>query len=709
VVWLTGFFVLTTFLLPTALLCSFYSAFRKRFFFFFPLGVSFLVAAVGLLSVATYSFIPFGWGKYASVVGAGVLLQYFYLRLLSRFTVFKEKHFFNAKVIGLLLFAALFVSLDNGFIFQKQGFSDEPGKTYFRPPMHDDMQRHVIVTNALIRHEGSPLLAGQRFLYQLTWHHLTAVFVSLLPYENTRYPLVAGMALATGFLFAFIILWAIVLLRPAWAFRSISLFMLLLVFSHVDIYHFLSSVFYTGKWGIEADWSYAVSPYLRYFSPKLIMLTAPQHAVFFLLLTVFLIFDNSYGFRQVRTNTFSFLAFVSLFIFSPLVAGFFFLIYWSAKGVVVVKKRSGVLPLLTLAVVSIVVGCFLHRALFGFWPHELMMRPGTSSLVFFNHEWEEISQLLFSPLGIAGIVGLFVCALFAHSRRRTEWPFIVFFGGIATFYFVVTDVEIRRHFSMVAAFAAVFAIALGLPSHAWYRKFSPRRRLLLSTLALAAAFHGYYLYSYLGKPSVIDPNISWKDYFALNRILESQYPRMPVIGAVDPQGIGNVYPIAMQVTPSFSMPNHAVIHSYVTQEKFNVLRKIMSSGDVAPFATSLGYHAIVWGPVEEKLWGNRVERRFIDDKELLATSGSVKLYRLRDKLQQQLNPEARETAEFYYKAAHLHAESKWFQEALGYYYRALELDPNHWKANQEIGKVLDFFGRKDEAKNFYRRVEEPVP
>lgn len=708
--WLTCIFVVSFFALPPAILCWSVPRFRRHFFFTFPLALGFSLGVAGILSAALFSVVPYGWLKFSMVFGGSLALQTLFLSAVCQFSIFREKKFFNARAVVALSLLSILVSLDTGFILQKQGYSDVPGKTYFRPPLHDDTIRHVIVTNSLLRGGDSPLLAGEKYLYQLTWHHLSAVFVSLLPEGDTRYPQIGGISTATAILFSFILMWAFYLLRPAWAMRFWpATLLIILMFTHVDMYHFIASAFEQGKWGIEADWSYAPNSYFRYlrhFSLKLIMLTAPQHAVFFLLLTLFLIFDNGYGFRRTWRPLFSLLTFLPLFIYSPIIAGFFFSIYWTFKSLLVAMRPREFAHIVGVAFLSMAAGWLVHKGLYGFWPHALMDRPGTSVLVFFNREWQEVLQVVLGPFGATGVVGLLAYALFSRGRRRELWPYAVVFLGFFVYYVLVTDVEVRRHYSMVVAFGIVFLFAFELPAFAQIRRQLSLKRVGLVCAVLAILFHGYFIYSYTGKPSITDPNIPWKDYFALNRLLQSKYPKMPVVGAVDPHGTGIDYPIVQEVTASFSMPLHVAVHTKVPPEKFKTLVKIMNTGDVAPYARRLGYRAIIWGPVEQRFWGEKVKKRFIDESKLMARTGSVALYRLTDKLVDRLDPEAKETAAFYYKAAQTFADERWFPEALGYYYRAIELDPNHVQANMGLGKVLELYGRKEEAKNFYGRAGE---
>jgi hypothetical protein len=696
--------MLATVALPPAVYIFFRRSLRDKAFFLFPFGVGLEIALLGFLSVIFHK-LPYGWTKYGLVSGLASTGAFLVLEIVGRRAVFLPKRIFSSKALWVLCSISFLVCLDNAIIFQKQGFRWDGGETYFRPPLHDDMERHTLVTNALIRHEGSPLLVNGKFLYQLTWHHLTAFFASLVPYENSRYHLVEGVSWATGVLFVFVLLWAFYLWRPVlflrWRWGALAL---LLLFSHVDIYHFVTSSLFSGTHGIEADWSYAEPSFIRYFSLKLILLTAPQHAGFFLLLTLYLVSQSF--FRRSPSGVGRLLEvffLVSLFIFSPLMSAFFFLPFGVVEVFRSLRERRAPVTFLARAISGFALGYVFHFLLFGFWPHQLTQRPGTSSLVFLNTDWEHILLLPLLALGTAGILGM-ISPFLRPYRRTGAWAFGTLLLGLVLFHYGVTDTEVRRHFSMVSAFVAAVLLVTQMPSP---RVFWRRRegRVAIASLALVAiAFHGYYLYCYLGKPSAIDPKIPWKDYFAMNKVIEAEHPGLPVIGAVDPKGVGNDYPVAMQVTPSFSMPNHAVIHTAVTEEKFKVLRKIMASGDVAPYALSLGYKAILWGPVEETAWGERVKRRFIKESELIAKTGSVGLYRLVDTLRDRFEGEVDlASADFYYKVASAFAEERWFQESLGYFFRAVELDPEHRAANLGLGKVLELYERKEEAAFYYQR------
>ena len=152
---------------------------------------------------------------------------------------------------------------------------------------------------------------------------------------------------------------------------------------------------------------------------------------------------------------------------------------------------------------------------------------------------------------------------------------------------------------------------------------------------ISLPFHAYFIFCYLGKPSLLDPAIPWQDYFAMNDVIRARFAGEPVLAAVQP-GEGNVgleKPVPMEVTTSFSMPYHTAAHVKLNQEQMVWFRRMNRSGETLAYAAPLGYRYTVWGPVEERVWGERNRRRFIDGNPALARTGSVSLHVIRDGLE----------------------------------------------------------------------------
>ena len=321
---------------PVGILVGTKAAWRRSAYGLVPFGLLVQGFLLGAFSAVLHPALAPGWGKLLLVETLSVAimwraLAWVYPRLRGlRHPVFSPK---------AILFCALGASLataDLVAIFSGQGFAFEKGRwfhsgeTYFRAPMNNDITRHVVVTNSLLRRaESTPFLPHSRYSYQLFWHHLAALSVGPLASwwaPITNYPLVVGHVGAVAFLFFFMLLWALHARRPG-LFETplMAVAIGVLVFSHADIFHFLLSLLSKGVPGIEADWSVKSEPF-RNFSVKLMGLTAPQHALFFFFFLGYLERGRWVSARWGRP------AFaLPCFVASPVLAGFIFPVWWAGE------------------------------------------------------------------------------------------------------------------------------------------------------------------------------------------------------------------------------------------------------------------------------------------------------------------------------------------------------------------------------------------
>ncbi len=582
----------------------------------FALSLHFCILA---LTAASLHFFSFGWEKFVGVQSIAFLLTTLIVWQTFSKLQFRRAQYFSAPVFLGLSGIALLLSADLFFIMARQGWGLSSdllsSSAYFRPPFNSDAQRTVALIQALIRGNLSPYLPQSNLVYQVFWHHLASHFV--WPFSNAfAFAATSGVLLATALLVLITFLWTLALYRPAFLKHwKLGLLFLVIFFTHADLFGFLSSVFGNGKAGIEADWSYS-PPFFRYFSLKLLLLTAPQHAAFFL---PFLCFQLLRRFSPSSGLLCGFF-FIFSVLCSPVLAVFLFgpLLCWKAMNR---SLRARELFLISLGILICIP---LHSAIFQFPLHTLFLRPGGSDSVLLA---PALGWWL-SPFWLLACGGGLSILFFVPSVRRRwnqETLGLCFLGGLLFFY-LFTGIEIRRHFAMVLGVMLPLGIFRALPSP---RRFANNFPYLRVALSIALLLHGYFLYCYLGKPSALDPKIAWQDYFRMNQEIHSHYPDLAVIAATSYE-LGLVKPILLQTATTFADALSAGVHGDVSSEKKELLAKVEQSGDILPYARALGYRALLWGPVEEKVWGERGRLRFFSKAKQVYRTGSVSLLTLTD-------------------------------------------------------------------------------
>jgi hypothetical protein len=235
-------------------------------------------------SAVAYKILPFGWLKLvaSTVAAAGIasLVQ-------SRLPIVSEAIDTGRRtVIAVVGLALLSVSSD-AFIFSRQGFSWEDRTSLFAAAFAGDIQRDTDVVGGLLRENQSVFFPRSRFTYQVLWHHAAANVVSVMPWNFTIFRYVLGATLATGFLFYVIVYWLAITLRPKLSASPLAAGVVVtLAATDADLYNALFSWLRDGRVGLAADASTRVESAFRYFSNKLITLSSPQHATFFILFGV---------------------------------------------------------------------------------------------------------------------------------------------------------------------------------------------------------------------------------------------------------------------------------------------------------------------------------------------------------------------------------------------------------------------------------------
>lgn len=636
----------------------------------FPLALALNLGFQGVLASISYRWLEFGWAKIALVGTLSTGL----LEITFRWASAKDRRPLSLKSLFAIAALAGLLVLDNGFVSAHQGWHLwEPtffksGLAYFRGPFNNDVQRNVVLVSALLHGTGSPFLAGHEVVYQLFWHHLCAVFVS--PFTGpTLYPHVLGCGLATAFVFFFSFFALLFRLRPAIFQRPLPCLLLALVLGlHAELFNFLESILLTGQVSIIAIPGHPHLNFFRYFPPKFVTLIAPQHAVF-------LLFALPFFQKDCQSSRLESLLFILAFLASPTLSVLFFPLVFAWRKAFV----QGAALFVAAAMV--------------FWgvmqlsPLALFTRVAAGGTEWLNLRPVTIAILPLAPVAIFGAAGIMLAVALAYRWQRKDFSslrseaFAIVAGGGFLFHYGITSIEIRRHFSLIAGVVMAPLLVEALPGA---RRLLDSRSWLTAlkvTAALTVVLHAYYLVHFTALPSTHDASIPWKDYFAMNARVTG-----PTAAATDPRS-GIILPIVMETAPSLSHPDHIEIHTRIKPAVEEVMKKIWRDGTTVNYAELLGYRAILWGPLEQRVWGERVKRRFIDERGLLARTGSVSLYRLEDKLRLKAD-----TLEDHLGLAEELSKEHWLFEAMDHYHRALELAPQSGRAHVGLASVLQELG-----------------
>lgn len=604
--------------MPPLLFCSFIGQLRKRIGFYLPMGILLQVTLSSLFSALLWQHIDRGLTFIALLTSMSVLANFLILRKIHPDFLLEPSWLPTLREICLLFGLSFFVHVDTAWIFSRQGWDFETDTAYFRPPFNNDLERHTIVINALNRRESeSPFLAGTQLCYQLFWHHAVAPLIYL--FEGlTSYPFVLGACLATAMVFTFLLLWLIRILRPTFFQKpQLVVIALGLLFTHTDIYHGVQTWLQTGQWGIEADWS-APPGFFRNFSLKLLLLTAPQHTFVFIWAILTLIA------KVRRLSIFSAFCAVASFLASPLIWIFIFVPICLVEFCFSDRKNVSK-QMLRWAGVGM-ISYFLHDGIFSYRLWDLFTRPGNSAIqigVTNPFLWFQLPILWIASIGIPGLFLMVLLYRKACEGTIDRFNFLICsitVGGLIASHFLVTDIEIRRHYSILLSVLGALQLVLLLPDENFlFRK--------VGTTLLIAVLHSYFIYSYVGKPSHVEGGLNWKDYFQMNKKITSQKVRN-VMAASHPYSVRFDYPAVMEVTASFSLPSHASAHTKLSQEQLSSFYQIRNISTLLEYSRLHGYDYILWGPIEEKVWGSQVRKRYLDTALPLLEEGAVKLYRL---------------------------------------------------------------------------------
>ena len=561
--------------------------------------------------------------------------------------------------IMALIFSFIAI-LTDWWIFRRQGFDFDSGLSRFAAPFAGDHWRHTAIIAGLLRENQSIFFPNSPLVYQVLWHHGAAVIISALPALPTLFKYELGITLVTGLVMYYCIFTVILSLRH-WGIRNWLLLLVIVVVAatEADIFNAGLSYLKFGGPALAADSSTSIlSPY-RYFSLKLVSLTAPQHAVFFLFaaLVVRELYRpilNQDRLPKISWNALraSFLPAIAATIFNPILASLMFPLMYLVIFFREPVYRKNLTRLVTWCFTAGAIILILHLIILRFAIWAPFTRPnitgggtGAYGIKFFPVLDLTSGLLQGIPLAFPAMVGItgfiFIFILFwgiFFKRELFKDPLVVtLLLSCITWNLIIGDTEIQRHYSMVLAFMALFIFALQLPD--WMSHIS-QTMLAIPIISICFYINAVFIKAYENNASWMPLNTSWQDYYCMNALAQKGYPGIPLVVAT-PRHFE--LPIAVEAGPTLVWSQISSVHQRLTHlqakemdlinpRDWSTFRRIgESSGvDLVARMKALGFEGVVWGPIEEELYGPRLAALFTKPNRFLASCGLVGLYSLSD-------------------------------------------------------------------------------
>lgn len=615
------------------------------------------------VSAILYGIAPFGLAKLvaATAISLCVSLALFATPLAAR-TSPSTKYWGVGRAtttLALLMVLACGAVVTDVLIFARQGFSVADHSSLFATAFTGDMQRDTDIIAALLRMNQAPFFPDAPLLYQVLWHHGGANLIALLPADFTDFGYVLGFALFTGWLFYFMLLWLVVLIRPSLALLPITLVLLvILAGTDGDLYNGALSFLQRGTIGLAADASSTVPSEFRYFSNKLVSLSSPQHATFFILFVTVIACTYQRASSSVQHSGLpaGSLGLASLFGAFCLVADtvLALLVLPLYLLVLLVRTPRERLNLLVAGVAALCGGFALHVAILRFSPIDLLFRPISTPETAYALKlaWQldqplgVLSQLPFVFVATGGVCGALLTAVLVRAairnRRLFADPLVVtLLVGTLLWNVLAVQTELQRHFSMIAAFLTLLVIAIAVtPLERIHGRVS---RVVGGTIGVACALtalvlNAHLVQSYTTGGAVLDLSIPWQDYFCTNKVIARDHPNMAVIVDTPPSF---ELPIATEGTTALVWSQVAQVHQRMSARDAESLEAINPRGAgrfkqavlASPAAVTselrrMGFRGVIWGPVEESDWGGDVRTILARPDGFLEACGQVALYSL---------------------------------------------------------------------------------
>lgn len=546
------------------------------------------------------------------------------------------------------------------WVFHAQGFDFDSGLSRFSAPFAGDHWRHAAIIAGLQREDQSIFFPDSVLVYQVLWHHGAAALLSALPEVVTTFKRELALTLVTGMLMYFCLFDVILRLRPQIA-RCWPLLGLVLVLggTEADIFNAGLTYLQSGHAAFAADSSSPIASPYRYFSLKLVSLTAPQHAVFFMFAA--LAIKNLYRVVQIDdppSDSIWMLLRASLVfasmgaVFSPvlamLVLPFIYLaVFWR-----VAAFRAEWVRVVRYCAVAVGAVFVLHLLILRMPLWAPFLRPnitgggsGSYGIKFFPVFDVSTGLITNSPWALAstsGVLGLVVAGLLVWMalcrRSLLRQPLILAFLVTCIFWnWILVDTEIQRHSSMTIAFLGLLVVALYLP---WNSSFTRIGLIMIPSVGVCVLLNGYFIRAYEQNAGFMPLTMAWADYFCMNELVRKKFPGIPLVVAT-PRHFE--LPIAVEAAPTLVWSQVATVHQRMTAAQaeemdalnprdWGTFRKIGESTGEAMLERikALGFRGALWGPIEEELYGPALARVFAKPQRFLASCGFVGLYSLFD-------------------------------------------------------------------------------
>ena len=516
-------------------------------------------------------------------------------------------------------------------------------------PMQLDPQRNTNIVASILRGDLGVFLPNDPMLYQLLWYRGAALLMTILPSTVTPYFQVGGLTLLMGWALYFVLLSLILRRRQ----HYVPNLMLIIVLSTLLIVDARVDDLLPFKRVVDLIYGGVEHPpiNLEYFSLKLLALTAPQHCLFFIFFIgaiYFRDFDSRIIFWRIP---FWALLAISAIVTSPVLAAFAFVPYGFADLLVssLSSVRFAVRRSLNIAYVA-VAAFFIHWIVIGFPPSDLFLRKGAISLTtFWSDAFNFQDRIIpFIPFWIFGFtLGAYIVALLLRrimplsdsDRKLYASLNILLVTLISTFILwniVLTDFETRRHSSMVLV--VLISLICGMLSISIFTRLKSQlgKIFVFAIFIVGVALEFNFIASYtIYQPNLLAKDIPWNDYFLANKFLSQNQRHRGVIAA---SGEGLVLPIsntaAVTLAPTLAMIVHQralgaggeLIGLIRIPNDKGALKSSEIDGQWLGVARRAGFDTVIWGPVEEMLWGSFGRRILTDSAMLIASFGEVGIF-----------------------------------------------------------------------------------
>jgi hypothetical protein len=611
-------------------------------------------------SALSYGFNLRGVSGLAILMGASLgttaLVCKFFVATTKQLPQEGGSRFNVALALGLAVIA---VSTDY-LVFRLQGFEFDTGQSRFSAPFAGDHWRHAAIISGLLREDQSIFFPDSSLVYQVLWHQGAAAILSVLPEAVTTFKRELALTLVTALIMYFCIFDSILKMRPQIArYWPLLLLVLALAGTEADLFNAGLSYLKFGNFAFAADSSSTIpSPY-RYFSLKLVSLTAPQHAAFFIFAALAVRYlycvlrpsDEKSGceWSALRSS----LVFAVLgAVFSPVLAALTLPFIYLAAFWRVPAFRGELSRLAKYCAFAVVTVITLHWVILRLAIWAPFLRPnitgggsgayGVKLFPAFDLSSGLAANLPWALVSTSGVLGAVLLGLLVWmavaKRKLLKEPLVLAFLAACIFWNgVLVDTEIQRHSSMAIAFIGLLVVALYLP---WKSRWIVSTLVVIPSIFVCVLLNTHFIRAYENNAGFMPLTTGWPDYFCMNDLVRKRFPGMPLVVAT-PRNFE--LPIGVEAGPTFVWSQVAAVHQRMTAEQATEMdainprdwvtfRKVgETSGEaLVDRLKALGFKGAVWGPMEDELYGRALAGVMAKPQRFLASCGYVGLYSFSD-------------------------------------------------------------------------------